>query len=161
MSWSVDYLTDSGEAFERRDGFVRGRGAAGIDVEQRAWIAPELWTGLQTVTIAPPIPPSDELLLDAREAWRHVGASVVLAAAAIEHRIATALNILARLKPDVVSAAMWEWLNDRDDYRKEPSVEEKLSDLLKLLVGHSLKEERALWESYSELRKARNSFRPT
>jgi hypothetical protein len=158
LSWSVQYLTDAGEAFEKRDGFVRGRGALGVNIEQRAWMAPELWAALRTVTAAPRIPPSNELLLDAREAWPHVGASVVLSYAAIEHRIATALDVLARLKPEVVSPTMWAWLSDRDDYRKEPSVEEQLSDLMQLFVGRSLKDERMMWNSYNELRKARNSF---
>jgi hypothetical protein len=53
---------------------------------------------------------------------------------------------------------MWKWITERDDYRKEPSVEEQLSDILGLLCGRSLKSQTALWTGYTQLRRARNSF---
>jgi hypothetical protein len=80
----------------------------------------------------------------------------VLGFTALEVRIEAALNELARLfgvRPDV-----WEWLNDRGDYRKEPSTVEQFDSLLKSVTGRTLKEDNRLWEAFQNLRKARNAF---
>jgi hypothetical protein len=107
---------------------------------------------------ASPLPPSDDLFLDALAALPHIGAAVVLAYTAIEVRIASALNVLATTNPAIVGGAMWSWINDREQFLKEPSVEEQLTDLMQMLAGKSLKKEKALWDAYGNLRKARNSF---
>lgn len=157
-TWSLRYLTDSGQDFEQADGLVRGRGSASIDLEPQAWLAPEVWDDLKSAVDAPQPPPSDELLLDAQEAWPHVGASIALAQTAIEVAIATALDVLAGLNPTAIGPAAWQWFTHRADYRNNPSVAEELSDVLNLLTGKSLKREQVLWQHYVNLRKARNSF---
>jgi hypothetical protein len=120
------------------------------------WIAPEQWSALSAATSAPALPPSDELLLDAMHAMPHIGAAVVLAHTAIEVRIFSALNSLASTGRTTVGSEMWTWINDRGS--KDPSVEEQLTDLLRILTGKSLKTEVTLWAAYTNLRKARNSF---
>lgn len=105
------------------------------------WIAPEQWAALETIAAASPAPPSDELWLDALDALPHVGAAVVLAYTAIEVRIASALNILAANNPTILGGDIWAWINDREQFLKEPSVEEQLTDLMQMLAGKSLKKE--------------------
>lgn len=157
-TWSLRYLTDAGEDFEKADGVVRGRGSAAFNFELQAWLAPEVWDDLKSAVDAPPPPPSDELLLDAQQAWPHVGASIALAHTAIEVAIATALDVVAGLNSAAIGPAAWQWFTHRDDYRNNPSVAEELSDVLELLTGKSLKKEQALWQHYVNLRKARNGF---
>jgi hypothetical protein len=157
-SWYVQYLSDAGEELQPQAGFVRGRGSASVEVPPFMWIAPEQWQALQVMVTAPAPPPSDELLLDALDALPHVGAAVVLAYTAIEVRIASALNVLATNNRAVVAPEIWAWINKREQFLKEPSVEEQLTDLMQMLAGKSLKTEAGLWAAYGNLRKARNSF---
>lgn len=53
---------------------------------------------------------------------------------------------------------MWDWIQDRGDYRKEPSSAERFDTLLRAISGRSLKEVNHLWEGFRNLRQARNSF---
>lgn len=96
------------------------------------------------------------LLIDSRGALPHVGTALVLAATALEVFISDLLNKLAR--DSTIPVEMWDWINDRGNWQKEPSVEEQYDVLLKLVTGHSLKEESNLWEALKNLRNARNSF---
>lgn len=154
-SWAIQYLQDDGSEFEPAEELVRRRNKTTMLIAQEAWLAPEIWRGLLAETL---IPASDELLLDASNAFPHVGSAVILASTAIEVRITTALDVLARLHPTTVSPELWDWLMDRGDYRKEPSVDEKLTTLLKAFTGVSLSEQSDLWPAYRQLRNARNSF---
>ena len=53
---------------------------------------------------------------------------------------------------------LWRWINQRGDWRREPTVEEQYDTLLKVLTGHTLKEDQDLWELFKHLKTARNSF---
>jgi hypothetical protein len=53
---------------------------------------------------------------------------------------------------------LWNWINDRGNYLREPTVEEQYDALLRFLTGHSLKSEAALWQSFMNLKTARNTF---
>jgi hypothetical protein len=97
----------------------------------------------------------DTLLLDAEKLAPHVGPAIVLANTALEAFIAVSLNVLAN---QAVHPVLWLWINDRKDFRKEPSVAEQFDILLKVCSGKSLKEESALWEAFKNLRDIRNSF---
>ena len=55
-------------------------------------------------------------------------------------------------------SGLWKWINARDDYRKEPSVEERFDDLLTILAGKSLKSDKDLWDTFKDIKNARNSF---
>jgi hypothetical protein len=101
-------------------------------------------------------PPWDALLLDAMDLDIDLGPSLVLAATAVETRIAHALDLLAK---DKVPDGLWEWIKTRGgDYTKEPSVAEQLDALLKAFGGRSLKDDERLWAAGGHLRAARNSF---
>jgi hypothetical protein len=85
-----------------------------------------------------------------------IGASIVAVNAALEMFIAWALDELSKLaclKPD-----LWNWINKRGDWYKEPSVIEQYDELLRILSGKSLKNESHLWEALQNLRSVRNSF---
>jgi len=102
-------------------------------------------------------PPWEELLLDAQSDLPRVGPAVVLAATALEVFIAHVLDELAPRSS--VPTPLWSWLNDRDDnHLRQPSVEEQYDKLLLVLTGHSLKTETKLWESFMNLKTARNTF---
>ena len=81
---------------------------------------------------------------------------MVLGATALEVFIADLLNRMAQHSE--LSEDLWQWINDRDDYTRDPSTEEQFDVLLKHFTGHSLKEESALWEAFKNLRTGRNKF---
>jgi hypothetical protein len=81
----------------------------------------------------------------------------LLAATSLETLIADALDKLsAGASP--VPQSLWMWINDRGDYRKEPSVLEQYDALLKAFTGRSLRDEIELWEALRNIRDAGNSF---
>lgn len=80
----------------------------------------------------------------------------MLAYTAVETRIAGALDQLAALVG--LNPVLWEWINDRGNFIKDPSTAEQLDVLAKALIGKSLKDEAKLWERYQNLRQARNGF---
>lgn len=156
LGWRVRYLKDDGTEFEYTAGLVRGRGTHIMLQGERAWLSPEIWSAL-SLEARDAVPQSDALMLDALNLllMRHMGAAIVMAYTAIEVRIGTALELLAKRNPGIIGTSFWAWLNNR---RNEPSVEDELTDILNMLSGRSLKQESALWTAYCELRKARNSF---
>jgi hypothetical protein len=94
--------------------------------------------------------------MDARAALPHVGTAVVLAATALEVFVADVLKKASSAAPEKLD--LWQWANNRGDFKLDPSVEEKFGVLLKIFVGHSLKERNDLWEKFSYLKTARNKF---
>jgi len=96
------------------------------------------------------------LLLDAYALLPQIGPAIVLAYTAIETRIAQALDRLAALTG--LNPLLWMWLTDRGDFTKDPSTAEQLDVLSRALAGKSLKDDTGLWESFQNLRTARNRF---
>jgi hypothetical protein len=153
--WTIRYLNDNGTELEkdesrRRALHSRKFSFAGIGCD------PALWDMLFTLPPDFEGPPWHTLLLDAKAALPHVGTALVLAATALEVFIEELLNRLANATP--IPGPLWNWINDRGEWQKQPSVEEQFDLLLKVLTGHSLKENNDLWEGFRHLRKARNSF---
>jgi hypothetical protein len=71
---------------------------------------------------------------------------MVLASAAIETRIGSALDMLAARSS--LNPEFWTWLTERGGvYYKEPSFAEQLDQLLRGVVGVSLKDDQRLWEA--------------
>jgi hypothetical protein len=83
---------------------------------------------------------------------------MVLAYAALESRITTALDVLASAKD--VDPVYWDWLNTRE-YHKQPSISERFDVLFKWLSGASLKDDSPYWAEFQKIRDARNSFAHT
>lgn len=153
-SWKLDYYNDDGSQPERMEGIVRGRGCWDSSVHWTLLTA-ELWERALTVD-RDRFPQWRWLLIEAQGALPHVGTAVVLAATALEVLVE---NCLESLAPSTgVSAALWGWINGRENRQNNPTVEEQFSTLLKLLCGHSLKERADLWEAAKNLRSARNAF---
>ena len=153
--WRLDYLADDGSELPAKKGLIQSRFASGF--HWRVSVVNEaIWNRMRAVI--PNYRPStwETLLLDAKALLPEVGPALVLAFTALETLIAATLDQLASQidMPD----GLWQWINDRGDYRKEPSVEEKFNVLLSALANKSLKEERRLWKAFKNLKEARNSF---
>ena len=99
----------------------------------------------------------DSLLLDAHAQGEDANAAIVLANAALEAAVDFALEVLARSSK--VSYQSYEWLANKRDFTKQPSVKEKFDEMLYLIARRSLKtEEEQLWQAFLNLRDARNSM---
>jgi hypothetical protein len=153
--WRLRYLNDDGSELEQTEGLIRGRGTAkygftfiGCD--------PILWSEIFSLPKEFEAPAWHTLLIDSRGALPEVGTAIVLAATALEVFIAELLGRL--VKETSIPDSLWSWINDRGNWQKEPSVDEQFDILLKILSGHSLKEDNTLWEGLKNLRSARNSF---
>lgn len=153
VTYRVVFLDDEGTVVPSEEGKFKATTTVHVPL-QHASITSGIWQAIADLG-AYDVPSWDELVLDAQDEAIEVGPTVVLAAAAIETRIATALTTLASAK-DLES--FWEWLSTRDHYTKEPSVAEKLDVLLREFGGRSLKEDGRLWEYSVNLRTARNTF---
>jgi len=155
-TYRVQYLNDDATELEKKEGLVRGRGVIHFSV---SWIAltKNVWNDIFSLPPDYEPPPWETLLFDASAELPSIGPAVVLAATALEVFISKILDQLAVLKntpPD-----FWKWVSQRGGYRlREPTVEEQYDILLKFFTGHSLKEETKLWESFVNLKDARNSF---
>lgn len=101
----------------------------------------------------------ETLILDAEALLPDVRASVVLAFSALETLIAVAMDYFVTTSP--IPPELWKWINKRDFWLKEPSVEEQYTILLKILTNKSLKDDATLWQAFVDLRKARNSIAHT
>lgn len=154
-SWRLQYLNDDETDLPNEEGFYRGRGSIHWSLTFVA-LTKSVWEDVFQLPPDYQPTPWDELLLDAVGELPNIGAGIVLAATALEVFIARTLDQLAqrsKLSPDI-----WKWLNGRKDRDRNPSVDEQFDSLLKILSGHSLKEELQLWELFANLKSARNSF---
>jgi hypothetical protein len=153
---NMEYLTDKGEKLQLQEGYLRGRYKL-IFKKSAHGITNEVWDKIQQLEhdYTPPI--WYTLVLDADSILPDIGPSLVLAFTAIEVLINNVLNMLAS-SSEKIPADLWQWINNRGDYRKEPSIEEKFSILLFVLTGKTLKDESDLWEGFKNLKDARNSF---
>ena len=155
ISWHLQYLNDDKSELDKTEGLVRGRGAKTVALSWTA-LNNDIW---ERIFELPPdyIPPQwDTLLLDANETLPEIGPSVVLAETALEVFISHILNELS--KNSSIPKDLWDWINDRNGRLNEPTNKEQFDILLKTLLGVSLKENNDLWESFKNLKKARNSF---
>ena len=153
--WVIEYLTDTAESLKVEEGKFRRRMATTGRWETNG-LNQALWEHLGSLPAdyAPPV--WETLLLDASPLLPEVGPAIVLAAAALENLIADCLDFLAA--HSTVPPGLWAWINDRGDYRKEPSTAEQYDVLLRALSSRSLKDEPEMWEAFKNLRDARNSF---
>lgn len=153
--WRLVYLDDDEQPLEINEEMVR-RFFSGVIHFSGVGINSELWKAIGSLPWGSEPAAADTLLLDAAGFVEEIGPAIVLAFTALETRIGYALDMLARMNG--LSPAIWDWIQDRGDFRKDPSTIEKFDSLLKAVTRRSLKEEPRLWEGFQNLRSARNSF---
>jgi len=153
--WRLQYLDDDGKELQETKGLIRARAALGRSFSLVA-LTPEIWGHVHDLPPDWVAPRWHDLLLDATGALPRVGTAIVLAATALEVFIADVLDSLA--KHAQVSQSLWDWLNHRGNWLKDPSTEEQFDFLLSHFTAHSLKENQALWMAFKNLRTARNTF---
>ena len=151
----IQYLNDDGSELPKEPDKPRALTAQPFRVSL-VGLTPAIWENIYSLPPGFSAPIWDTLYLNAIAALPHIGTAVVLAATALEVFIAQTLNHLA-VESDA-PAELWEWVNKRENRDNNPSVEEQFSGLLKMLVGHSLKENTALWQDFMNLKTARNKF---
>src|SRR5439155_623885 len=104
------------------EALVRGRGAFHFSF---SWIAlnKPIWEDIRNLPANYEPPPWEELLLDAQSDLPRVGPAVVLAATALEVFISYILDRLANAGS--VPPRLWDWINKRGDYVREPTIAEQ------------------------------------
>jgi hypothetical protein len=147
----LTFMDDDHNRLPKAEGQVGGLGSSTFRLENLV-VTNALWEAAVRIGEFE-IQPWDELFLDAAGLDVELGPSVVLAAAAVETRIAHALSTLATGK---LPEELWTWIEDR--HGGDPSVADQLDVLLRTLGGRSLKDDPRLWEAGVHLRQARNTF---
>ena len=155
VTWRLKYLNDDETELEKDENLVRVRGSLQFKTSFIA-LNKTVWEDLCSLPADYEPPIWDSLLLDANAELTRIGPSIVLAWTDLEVFISKMLNQLAEVKN--VDTELWTLINQREGRRQGPTVEEQYDALLKFLTGHSLKEEKKLWESFKNLKTARNSF---
>jgi hypothetical protein len=154
--WALEYRNDDESELELNLEMLRRRMSHNFSISL-ASCDPDIWNYIFSLPIDFQPPTWHTLLLDSQAALPHVGTAVVLAATALEVFIAELLNAL--VKKSHAPNDLWDWINDRDnDFNKQPSVAEQFDTLLRVMTGHSLKEEDTLWQGFQKLKNARNKF---
>ncbi len=155
-SWRLDYLDDGETRLPKEHGLISGQVAVRMEVPGVATVIPASWDAISAV--GHDYVPSrwDELLVDATELLPAIGPAVLLAYTALEIRIAAAADVLAA--ESGVHADLWTWLTEKRTYLAEPTTEEFAKEIFRLLTGKSLADDNAVWNIFTQLRKARNSF---
>lgn len=154
--WRLDYLDDNEGILERSEDKIRKR-TGGYSDWHFTGINEVVWQEIQSLPDDFKIHVWDQLILDASSFLPQIGAPIALANAALEAFIEWALDILAKEKG--VQPDLWEWISNRDDdFLKQPSIREKYSKILKFLTGSSLSDNETLWQAFTMLRCARNSY---
>jgi len=155
IPWRLNYLNDDGSALPEEKDKVRGRGSYVFSFQLLA-LDQQIWEKIHELPADFRAPPWEDLLLDAQAELPAIGPALVLAATSVEVFIAHVLDQLVVRTP--IPSPLWNWINDRDQWLQEPSVEEQMDTLLLIIAGHSLKEDLPLWEAFKNLKTARNGF---
>lgn len=151
----TSYLNDDESELPKDETLVKGRGTQKYFLQIVAFNK-EVWTDIHSLIPFQELPIWKNLLLDANAILPDVGPSIVLTFTALEVFISKTLDDIASHKK--VDNELWQWINDRNFFLKEPSIEEQFDFLSKYLIGKSIKENPKLWEAFKDLQKARNSF---
>lgn len=154
-AWRLDYLTDDEKDLPLEQGKYRRRLASSFNIGVQG-ISSAVWNRVTSLPDDYTPHVWDTLLLDAEAFLPEVGTSLLVAFAALETFISWALDQFAQQTR--VKAELWAWINERENWLKEPSVTEQYDQLLRVLSGVSLKEKSELWEAFTHLKKFRDSF---
>jgi hypothetical protein len=154
VPWSLIYLNDNGTALKDEKGNRISRGCVPGQL-QYVVLNEKSWNKIFTSNINFKSRHWFDLLLDAKNLPR-IEPGIVLAFTALEVFIAEILDQSS--KGNNISEELWTWINNRPNWQQEPTIEEQYDILLKILTGHSLKEDKKLWSSFQNLKTARNTF---
>jgi hypothetical protein len=155
-SWRIDYLNDEGGALASQEGLARQMAGIAFQIPARVVLTPDAWTALATVAPGYEASRWDQLIVDAGGLFPEVGPAILLAYTAVEIRVASAADVLARERG--VDKDLWEWFTRKRPYIVQPETEEYAKTILRALGGRSLADDDPLWTIFVRLRKARNSF---
>lgn len=155
VPWRFRYLNDDGSELTTQPGVFRGRFGTGVSFSYVS-IDKAIWETVNSLPSDFQPPVWDGLRLDALAALPRVGTAIVLAATALEVFIQSTLDRLA--DGSSVPHDLWKWIHNRAYTNQEPGAADQFDVLLHVLTGHSLKEDQKLWESFINLKSARNAF---
>lgn len=155
VNWHLRYLNDDGTELQKEEGRVRGKGSRKFQYSYVA-LNNEVWDNIHSISPDFQLPVWKMLLLDAESILPEVGPSIVLTFTALEIFISKTLDKIAEASE--LDKDLWNWINNRGFYLKEPSIDEKYDFLSKNLIGISIKSNSALWEPFKQLQKSRNTF---
>jgi hypothetical protein len=153
--YRLTYLNDDETELPEQTGLSRARVGAAFSI-QLVGMDAAVWDSIATLPPTYSLRQWDELMLASFRALPDVGAALVLGYTMLETRVEDALDTMAA--GGAIANGVWKWINDRGDWRKEPSVREQFDVLMKELSGSSLKDVPELWEAFRNLNSARNSF---
>ncbi len=154
-AWRLSYFNDDESKLPREKGLVGGHFSRGLSFSYTAMNS-DVWEDIWKLPLDYVVPAWESLLFDAQRSAPEVGATIVLAAAALKAFISYVLNELS--SDSTVPGQLWEWITQRQIRYKEPSIEEEFDILLKSLSGTSLKDNPELWEAFRNIEQARDSF---
>jgi hypothetical protein len=153
VRWKVTYLNNDKSELEKIEGFSRSQSGGGFNYSTIV-CDDELWAAVRVQPLDFRVPAWHEIHLDAYACLPHVGSAVVLAVTSLELFISDVLDRLATGSD--IPRALWVWLNEQRS--NQPSIEDQFDALLRILCGHSLKEDNSLWEAFKKLKNARNNY---
>ena len=151
---NVQYLNDDGTELGVNPSLVRSRASIITSFKVRA-LTKKVWNNIHSLNDLE-IEKWRILLLDSSSILPEIGPSIVLTFTALEVFISTILDKLASTKE--LDENLWNWINNRGFFLKNPSIEEQFNFLCKYLTGSTIKENDKLWEAFKNLQSARNSF---
>jgi hypothetical protein len=152
--WKIDYINDDEKPLPPDDKIYGDLHFAVTGNYPK--INQEIWLEAFFSPYVPKQRNWEDFTLDAYDVLPQVGLSIMLANIAIEIFILNILNQLAEEK-GISDYTWWQWISNRKK-NKDPYIEDQYDGLLKILSGHSLKEDNRLWGAFTQLRNARNNF---
>ena len=157
-AWTLQYLNDDQSELPRQEGKMRQTG--GLQLKGHfTRLTKSIWEQVKIIPTDYSPPNFQNLILDADKILPDIGASIVLMYSSIESIISWALKIAASRSAIPKELSTWILEKNDDNWMKLPSTSDKLSILLKIFAGKSLKEDKPdLWKSFTEIRKIRNGF---
>jgi len=155
-SWRLNYLNDDGTELAQEEGLIRASVGFFMNVPGVGALVADSWQAIGD--LVPDYVPFrwDELLVDALELLPAIGPPILLAYTALEIRISDAADVLATERK--VHAEVWEWFTLKRAIVVRPETEEFAKAVFRMLAGKSLADETELWQTFVDLRRARNSF---
>lgn len=154
--WQLEFRDDNNDLLPRETERLRIARSSAVNIGVYAFSSDSIKTVSERWNTSEPYM-WDHLLLDANALWPNIGSAVVTAFTALETFITWALEVLQSSTHTFKDDA-WEWIMNRNDWSKSPSVEEQYDNLLSVFTAKSLKDNQKLWMVFKDLKKARNSL---